>query len=225
MKKLVLLSAMLVLAMVAVVAVGKITSSKHDFSDEGWGGEICEPCHVPHGASTDNSLPLWGHSNTVASFTMYDNTTNSQDSAAATTVSGASKMCLSCHDGTIAIDAFSGNGLAGKKINDASGFNRSVVGSGADLSGEHPISITYDATLFGKDAGLKDPTNVASWLVGDKIECGTCHDVHADTSETNLLRVTMTASALCLKCHDLYGWSGSIHATSNVPVQGADDSF
>lgn len=43
----------------------------HDFSGTGWaGGEICKPCHTPHGAKLDeNNEPigwLWNHKLTTA---------------------------------------------------------------------------------------------------------------------------------------------------------------
>ncbi|MFQ6613780.1 MAG: cytochrome C, partial [Fidelibacterota bacterium] len=136
-----------------------ITGSEHDFSSENWNssGEICIVCHTPHNADNAvSSAPLWNHQVTSATFTLYSSGTLD---ATVGQPDGVSKLCLSCHDGTVAIDNFGGNtnGLqmigAGEKL-------------GTDISDDHPISITYDATLASSDGGLYDPTQANSGLGG-----------------------------------------------------------
>ena len=84
-----------------------ISGSSHDFSAESWsGGQICEPCHIPHLASENPYTPLWGHDTTQVNYqdnlvTFYGTTWGS--------VNGPTLMCLSCHDGTVALDSFGGN--------------------------------------------------------------------------------------------------------------------
>lgn len=200
----------LVLAVAGLLAeipvFAEITGSDHDFSGETWnsGGEICIVCHTPHNAG--NTLaPLWNHAVTSATFTTY-----SSPSLDATVgnPSASSKACLSCHDGTVAIDSFGG----------ATGTNF-VSGAdllGTDLANDHPVSFTYNAQLATDDGSLFDPTTTTvtalgrtideGMLIGSKVECGSCHDVHANKGDSatagSLLLVDNAASALCLTCHD-----------------------
>ena len=184
-----------------------ITSSVHDFSASWGGGDICAACHTPHAATDVNGL-LWNHTLSTATYTMYTNALPNADldGAVDTTPGGISKLCLSCHDGTVALDAFGG----------ATGTAGTITGSfnlGSDLSVNHPISIVYDVAdlelrLPGDvlQPGLGNSGNIEDVLDGDgKLQCSSCHDVH-DSGEsvagTYLLRKTTAGSALCLACHD-----------------------
>jgi predicted CXXCH cytochrome family protein len=122
-----------------------------------------------------------------------------------------SKLCLSCHDGTVAVDSFGG----------VTGTKPIVPGSpslvGTDLSNDHPIGFTYGPALVALDPGLKAVTSAATigagntgtieskMLFSGKLECASCHDVHNSLSGTavsnKLLRITTTGSALCTTCH------------------------
>jgi len=147
--------------------------------------------------------PLWNHEVTASTFTAYDTPTMD---ATAGQPSGTSKLCLSCHDGTVAVDNYGG----------ATGGTDLITGNknlGTDLSGDHPVSFLYDAALATSDGELHDPTNTNSGLgstitsdllVGNKVECSSCHDPHDNVSAANgyLLRESQTGSALCLHCHD-----------------------
>lgn len=193
-----------------VPAFASIVGSPHDFSGEVWsGGQICVVCHTPHNASTALTAPLWNHAVTAASFTVYSSPTLTAGAIAQPTA--ASKACLSCHDGTVAIDAFGGS--AGTTGNTVTGHDL----LGTDLSNDHPISFTYDTTLANNDGGLFDPaTQTVSvlsnktirdgMLIGDKVECGSCHDVHKtkgySPSSSKLLLVSNSGSGLCLTCHN-----------------------
>ncbi len=181
--------------LVASVASAAITGSKHDFSSLGWngGGEICAPCHTPHNANGATGAPLWNHSESTATFTLYSSTTLDATVAAP---AGVSKLCLSCHDGTVALDSFGG----------ATG-STNISGTalvGTDLSNDHPVSFTYNTALATTDGGLKDPatdSTVNGLLFSGKMECASCHDVHNGASLASLLRISNASSALCLTCH------------------------
>jgi len=197
---------------------GTIVGTKHDFSGSGFsGGEICVVCHTPHHADTSVSeAPLWNHALTSQTFAMY--TSPTLDAAQDAQPTGASKLCLSCHDGATAKDAFGGN--TGSNIMSGS----AAVGSGDDLTDDHPISITFDTALSITDQGLFDPaaktvtigqggdktrtgTVSALMLPGDKVQCSSCHDVHNNfvvpgTNGDPFLRVSKAGSALCLTCHN-----------------------
>ena len=64
--------------------------------------EVCRPCHTPHGAQSTLGA-LWNHQvNTGAQYTLYKTT------SAYAGLDGSSKLCLSCHDGAIAVDNYGG---------------------------------------------------------------------------------------------------------------------
>ena len=181
-----------------------IVGSAHDFSNDSWNtsGEICIVCHTMHNADVSvNDAPLWNHETTASSFTPY---TSSTLDATAGQPDASSKLCLSCHDGTIAVDNFNGN---------TSGTNFLTGNSnvGTDLNDDHPVSITYDASLASADGGLYNPTTTNSGLggtisedllIGNQVQCASCHDVHNGSGIDKLLRKSNNASALCLTCHD-----------------------
>jgi len=195
---------LIALAFMSVTAFGQITGSDHDFSNKNWNPdkEICNVCHTPHNADVSvTDAPLWNHAVTNASFTVYSSAT--LDAGPLGQPDGISKLCLSCHDGTVAIDNFGSN---------AGG---TFIGTGAeigtDLSDDHPVSFTYDAALASSDGGLFDPTTDPSGLGGtikddllfnNKLECASCHDVHNGSGNKDLLRIDNTGSALCLTCHN-----------------------
>jgi predicted CXXCH cytochrome family protein len=181
-----------------------IVGTDHDLSGvQGTGGEICVVCHTPHNADTSVAeAPLWNHAVTTADFTVYSSPTF--DGGPSGQPGGASRLCLSCHDGTVALDAFGGG----------AGTGGNVIGGGAligtDLSDDHPISFTYDSALATSDGGLADPATANSGLGGTidadmlfagNMECASCHDVHDSTIEP-FLRVSNAASAMCLTCHN-----------------------
>jgi hypothetical protein len=214
MKKLLVLFSVLALVVgFSGVSVAGITGSAHDFSGFGFaGGQICLPCHTPHNAQSD-AAPLWNHELSTATYTLY-----SSPSMTATVgqPTGASKLCLSCHDGTVAVDSFGGQ----------TGTLFIVGGAnlGTDLSNDHPISFTYDAALATSDGGLFDPTtsivtigsgsSVRTGSISDvmleggtELQCQSCHSVHNDfvaldaPSSGKMLKISIAASGICLACH------------------------
>ena len=198
---------------------GTIEGSPHDFRagfSTGWvtTTEICVVCHAPHDnpMGDGSSGLLWNRSfATTQTYVVYSNV----DTMTAVTgqPSGVSKLCLSCHDGTVAIDQF---GAETSGVNFLTSSDAAYVGT--DLSNDHPISFDYPTT----NASTGDPelfvktTTVSGWggaatvtidtgmLIGGKVECASCHDVHNTNTavSTNLLVVSNDASGLCLTCHN-----------------------
>mgnify|MGYP001823917022 FL=1 len=186
----------------AGTASAQIANTAHDFSGDTWsGGEICVVCHAPHNnAATVSGAPLWNHAlTTTTGFTPYDSNTFN---ATAGNPSGTSLLCLSCHDGTVALDSFGGT--------TGTTFLTGADNLGKDLSNDHPISFAYDTALATADGELFDPatattalggTIAADLLFGGSMECASCHDVHG-TGNTALLLIPNTGSDLCLTCHN-----------------------
>lgn len=188
---------------------GTITGSAHDFKAQAWtGGQICIVCHAPHNNLNSAGTLLWNRADSAAAFTMY--TSPTMQSAAAMTVGGVSKLCMSCHDGTIAVDSFGGS-------NTGTYYAAPDKLVGPNLSNDHPIGMTYDAALVTSDGALqavttavtigsggqtKAGTIASNMLAGGKVECSSCHDVHNTyTAGGALLKVSNSGSGLCLTCH------------------------
>ena len=212
------LIAALGLALSSQSSAGTITGSAHDFSAQGFsGGEICVVCHTPHNSDTAViQAPLWNHGVTTTTFNMYSSGT--LDATSTGQPGGVSKLCLSCHDGTVAIDSF--GGASGTSF--VSGPK--AIGSSGNLNDDHPISINYDSALALVDQGLHDPStrNVTIGAGGDKtrtgtvanmmlsngtVQCSSCHDVHNNFAVPGapgfpLLKVTKAGSTICLTCHN-----------------------
>ena len=102
--------------MAGSASAASISTTKHNLGSTGTGnalsagtGEICVFCHTPHAAASANA-PLWNKNLPAAggavgggAYTLYTSSTMQASSnlGSATTISHA---CLSCHDGTQAMD-------------------------------------------------------------------------------------------------------------------------
>jgi predicted CXXCH cytochrome family protein len=183
---------------IAGTASAQIQGSVHDFNAEiGTNNDLCAYCHVPHQAdSAVSDAPLWDHTLTTATYTPYSTITMDATMSGDSTTYGISRLCLSCHDGTVAVDSY--GGAAGTTlISDVGAWTG--VGAGYQsgvLTQEHPISVpTTDAEV------RNTPTSAETKLFSGNVECASCHDVHDQTGLSNLLVLTNDASALCLSCH------------------------
>ena len=191
-----------------------IAGSSHDFTDgnfttggaltdETWNtsGEICRVCHVPHDAQAAATANLlWSRATTASGYTLYDS--DSLD-AATNQPTGTAKLCLSCHDGQLAIDTF--DTYAGGNVDMDDYTSNGAYTFGTDLSNDHPVSVLYatDTSMKATTTTLGGGT-IADVLDNGMVQCSSCHDVHNQDSiaSTSLLRVTNSGSALCLTCHD-----------------------
>ncbi|MBF0310472.1 MAG: cytochrome c3 family protein [Magnetococcales bacterium] len=67
--------------------------------------EVCVYCHTPHGANTEIKAPLWNRTFKSNTYQTYDAMGTPSLTAAVSQPGVASLTCLSCHDGTVAIDS------------------------------------------------------------------------------------------------------------------------
>lgn len=116
---------------------------------------MCGACHVAHGTVTSQQTPLWDHELTTATHTLYASSTLD---ATPGQPQGISLICLSCHDGTVAVDSC--GGTVGTTYIDPQ------FDLGTDLTNDHPISFVYDANLASADSGLHDPETTSSGIYG-----------------------------------------------------------
>jgi hypothetical protein len=217
----------LLLAMPMVMRA-TVLGGPHDFSTNSWNaptGDVCETCHIPHASDTTYHLPLWNHtmSGNSGNYTPYTSPSFVANVGVAAQPDGPSLACLSCHDGTVAINSFF-NTPYGLSTNSPqfikASHNVTWNGGGTDLSHNHPISFTYNSALATKMGDLNDPLNYAIGNV----------PVYPGTSGTNAnivapVPATWAGSSLtgksidqamlwnhemeCSSCHDVHGMVGS----------------
>lgn len=203
-----------------------ILFSKHNLSTTGPGevkstteSRICIFCHTPHNAHRD--IPyLWNRSDQTTNYTPYQSSTMHASIGQPT---GTSKICLSCHDGTIALGAVLSRDTEIPFV----GGIRTLPSSrrsnlGTDLSDDHPISFDYQTSIDAGNAELAATSALPEEIIlddGGQLQCTTCHDPHDDTWG-DFLVMSNQFSALCTGCHLKDQWVNSTHATSSAQWNG-----
>ena len=144
------LAAYLVLAQ---VPVANIRATKHNLSAQGGNtihaqteSEICVFCHTPHGAY--QSKPIWNRNLDYQASALYTLYGSSTLDAIPSRPNGATRLCLSCHDGVLALGAvMNQNAQHNTNIPMANGVTTMPQGNtllGLDLHNDHPVSIVPD---------------------------------------------------------------------------------
>lgn len=199
-----------------------IANTKHNLTASGPGSirtttpaGLCVFCHTPHNATP--SPGLWNRDLPGTVYQLYSSSTLK---ASLNQPTGSSRLCLSCHDGTLAMDSLR---VPPKVAPLTLGhlFGNTVLGT--DLSDDHPISFVYDVALAQKRKELADPRVLPSTVRLDQtqqLQCTSCHDPHEDR-QPHFLRTDNRAGALCTACHRLKSWAGSTHAASDARWKGS----
>lgn len=167
--------------------------------------EVCKFCHVPHSGSAP--VPLWGRPVPQGQFRVPEISVGN-GKVPAPQPDGASRLCLSCHDGSVA----QGFLPATKALTSSSRGSRER----GDLSGSHPVSVPLPEHALDpagdRDIVVKPRAVIAAdpavRLDKDgKIQCTTCHDPHADPyyqpGVVPHFWVRPTVDEVCLTCHEL----------------------
>jgi len=193
----------------------------------------CLFCHVPHsGVQTPNGA-LWSQTLSSQVYKSYGSTTL-HNTSQQPMLGGDSSLCLSCHDGTVAV----GQTVPSGQIQ-MSGNMFPADKFGTDLQGSHPFSLKtpmVDAPDLVQSLTTShttaDPLHAVK-LINNDVECTSCHTPHSqmvDTVSKNFLVRDGSSGQLCLSCHEvnprtvngqsngLSQWTGSIHATSGVAI-------
>ena len=205
-----------------VHAQSAVAQTRHNLAPSGPGGVratepsgVCVYCHTPHNASPTRGL--WNQRVPPVTYRIYTSTTTK---ARIDQPTGSSRLCLSCHDGVLAL----GNLRASpRRSRTALGHLKGETVLGTDLSDDHPISFVYDSAVVAAHGGLADPSSLPSTVRLDdtrQMQCTTCHDPHEDR-RTDFLRLDDRFGSLCTTCHRIADWRASTHATSPASWNGA----
>jgi len=200
-----------------------VSATKHNLTSSGpgtvkttEGGSVCRFCHTPHAANP--IAPLWNRFDPGTTYKPYASTTLVSRPGQPT---GSSRLCLSCHDGTIALtQTYNPRNAPGGSVFITS-QDRGYIGT--DLSDDHPISFAYDEGLASLRSGLRNPTQLPRELPLDEnkqLQCTTCHDPHNDQFG-QFLRMENTESRLCQACHVTEGWTVAAHSSSSASLASA----
>ncbi len=194
---------------------GGVVGSIHDMNEypnvtKDSQNRVCAFCHTPHHALTTGGdyLPLWSHElPDTSGYAAYKSATI-DSTISGNMMDGPSKLCMSCHDGTVAVDTHYSTVESGTLKLDSDDFGKPAVAlSPSTLSNDHPIGFIYDdvaagtaegvagtSTDKGKDNYIKNSSayfkgNPANITIASRLfakdtaskpimTCATCHDVH-----------------------------------------------
>ena len=211
--------------LVAAGAQGGIINTRHNLSLSGPGElkslsetRICIFCHTPHNAAP--RTPLWNKE--ILEGTVYTPYSSSTMGATVSQPTGPSRLCLICHDGTLALGAVLQPAGGIEVSGQITPGRPSYIGT--NLSNHHPVSFSYYDALPNPELEPFLPEGLVFYGAG-YIHCSTCHDAHDDT-HGKFLVMDNTYSRLCTTCHIKAGWDLSTHKTSGsvvpVPLPGKD---
>ncbi len=200
-------------------------------------GRVCIFCHTPHHVAIDPLdggpvAPLWSRDLSTAVYIPYNSPTikNAPDQP-----TGSSRLCLSCHDGTIALGVLNGvyrkyllDAALGKMVaqypSDPTGPDTLI---GTDLSTSHPISMTYvndGVSEYNNPATVasKGAVKLVSFASDYIVECTSCHDPHNNGAGNFLVMDNVNGTPLCLECHNKSGWNSTASHKSGGTFNGAE---
>jgi hypothetical protein len=199
-----------------------VVDTVHNLSSSGPGEihalfetEVCKFCHIPHNAEVPT--PLWSRPLSRAQYLTPEIGRTRGAEVEVPQPDGSSRLCLSCHDGTIAL----GEVVGEPQSIPMSGAERLHPGQsgfiGTDLSGSHPVSFfvaeSGDEFATGlTDMGVRSLASITAdpdvhLDAQGKMQCTTCHDPHADRyfvpGRVPRFWVKPTVDEVCLTCHAL----------------------
>jgi predicted CXXCH cytochrome family protein len=230
-----------VFAVVAVLATGAVAHAQntsviaggpHDLSNgsavrntnSNIDGQTCVFCHTPHSGS--NTIALWNRAApSGAAYQLYTSSTSSVTTTAAALASAGTGACMSCHDGTIALDvvtnvkglpfgpavAFTRQGTAKSTYTTTGAGSNNVMSGGlpflgTDLRNDHPVAIVYETARAAKAAEF-----VTQVISGAKITVGSTSPLPLFGSST------ANATVECASCHNAHNNSlGNFLRRSNT---------
>lgn len=215
----------------AIADSSTFAQSKHNLAASGTGklragfaagdaatDEMCVFCHTPHSAAGQTAL--WNRHDPQVVYVPYRSSTSK---AVIGQPTGASRLCLSCHDGTVAMGTVKNRSRPIALRGAVTVLPKGRSNLGTDLTDDHPISFKYSASLAARSGELLPPPHNGPVHLdaNGEMQCTTCHDPHQNNFGKFLV-VDNAASGLCVTCHNLDGWPQSSHNSSpkrwnNIP--------
>ncbi len=162
-------------------------------------------------------VPLWGHALSQEQYALPEIRAGERTRRPAPQPDGSSRLCLSCHDGTVALGEVAGESAPIRMLGrqHLSPGDRGFLGT--DLTGSHPVSFVLpDAAETNQPADSDMTSRPLSEVKmnpmvrldeNDKMQCTTCHDSHSDRhyrpGEVPRFWVATSVDVVCLSCHAL----------------------
>jgi len=192
--------------------------------DLGGNDRVCAFCHTPHhayqGSNPSDYYPLWSRQLDSTQFTPYVSSTINASDWASDIAIGPTRLCMSCHDGSIAPDQHYGvNGTANGLTESNAGFNDpnwfagpGVGGGAARLTNDHPVGFNYDLVAVGPATGNPDATIVGSaeayqdpWIrqAADTLNYGGTYQIKV-ADRLYVDPVSGSRYMTCATCHDVH---------------------
>jgi hypothetical protein len=153
-----------------------IVGSQHDLTPTGasqdptgtTSTDVCVFCHTPHGSDISATVPLWNKTLPgPGGYTRYSVLQTAAFDGLEAPVGSVSIACLSCHDGTQAMDVVlnaPGSGMNTGQIGTMAAMGGTPVPNlSTDLRDDHPISVQYG----GGGALNTDPNGLFAGTLGD----------------------------------------------------------
>ncbi len=190
-----------------------IKNSLHNLSSFGKGNikssdtsMICVFCHTSHSRRGKGNGPLWNREINSVVYTTYE---SSSLFSSVGQPDGSSKLCLSCHDGTISpghvLSRSKGFSMSNSESGKIPGNRRSNLSR--NISDDHPVSFdSSSAVSSSPDLKHPEPGDPVSYDASGKVQCTSCHDPHEEVFPKFLVK-SISKSLLCKTCHQFPGYS------------------
>jgi hypothetical protein len=217
-----------------------VIGSPHDMTLYGYvdpQARVCAFCHTPHHSTSVGAefLPLWSRSQDTKQFNLPYNSPTIHALALQETTSdkaiGPTRLCMSCHDGTIAPDQHYGNTGTAVLLN---GDNFPAIGSGAGvgsgavaLANDHPVGFNYGAVAIGPDTGIAPDQGVLLVAANDPNTDPWVRNPNARFLDNTMnlkiadrLYVAANGNAYmtCATCHDVHNKKNLYPTAGSEPV-------
>ncbi len=221
------------LAIAPALASAAIVNSKHDLTFTGNSiyvtGQrsyqtVCSFCHSPHHAMTTRGL--WVRRDPSAAAFIAPTTTLGTSLATTTADLKNSKQCLSCHDGSVAVnetvsypitatgpDTVNGTASTIGAVTNQQNAGSATISTGSgtyfpSLEGTHPVSVPYPpvGAVAGQYANVSNTCQPGIAICTDSAQAGDGVSLKPQLSGGQTVE--------CQSCHDVHG-SGATVATNH----------
>jgi hypothetical protein len=167
---------------------------------------LCAFCHTPHHALDATGGPLWSHAVSTQNPAAYSSPSfDTKGIPINDAYLGDTRLCMSCHDGTVAVDSYYGNTGSNYLSNGTNTVFTNMPMLGTNMSQNHPVGFDLLAVIAASPSGAGGSPNLNSNLsasstylgnsntsvtvgsrlfAGQYMTCRTCHDVHNQKNST-----------------------------------------